>query len=137
MAETDTTPVSASIASTGKGIRYVGKEWVYANSGKIATVTTNTMTLLEFETGPEILKAQISMVTFGVTAEDFQYKINFNDQQINEVYYIDSYDSYTEDSRNFFYIIPPFTKVKITGQSIGGGAGTIGAMLTGRVYGAE
>ena len=126
-------PVSGNPAGIGTTLNYIGN-FCYGYSGQIATVSTDEMTLLEFETGSELLKVQMSMVTYGVTAEDFQFKIRFNDQQINEIYFIDSFDSYTEDSRNFFYVIPPFTKVKITGQSVGGGAGNLGAMLAGDIY---
>ena len=123
----------ANPAGAGTTLNYIGN-FCYGYSGQVATVGSNDMTLLEFETGREVLKVQMSMVTFGVTSEDFQYKINFNSQQINEVYFVDSFDSYTEDSRNFFYIIPPYTKVKITGKSVGSGAGTIGAMIAGEIH---
>ena len=46
MPETDTIPVSASVASTGKGIRYIGNH-AYAYSGIVA-VDTNLTTLLDF-----------------------------------------------------------------------------------------
>ncbi len=123
----------ANPAGIGTSLNYI-RNFCYAYSGQVSTVSSNDMTLLEFETGSELLRIQLSMVTFGVTSEDFKYKINFNSQQINEVYFVDTFDSYTEDSRNFFYIIPPFTKVKITGNSVGGGAGTIGAMLAGEIH---
>ena len=49
MPETDTIPVSASVASTGPGIRYIG-DHAYAYSGVI-TVNNTTTTLLDFTTG--------------------------------------------------------------------------------------
>ena len=51
MPETDTIPVSASIASTGKGIRYIG-DHAYAYSGAVALDnTTDENTYLEFTSG--------------------------------------------------------------------------------------
>jgi hypothetical protein len=124
---------AANPAGIGTTLNYIGK-FCYAYSGQIATTSSDDMTLLQFETGSELLRVQLSMVTYGVTSEDFRYKISFNSQQINEVYFVDTFDSYTEDSRNFFYIIPPYTKVLITGNSVGGGSGNIGAMLAGEIH---
>ena len=55
MPETDTIPVSASIASTGKGIRYIGSH-AYAYSGSVG-VDNNETTLLEFTTGAGYITA--------------------------------------------------------------------------------
>ena len=48
MPDTDTIPVSASVASTGPGIRYIG-DHAYANNNASATDTETT--ILEFTTG--------------------------------------------------------------------------------------
>ena len=49
MPETDTIPVSAGIASTGKGIRYIG-DHCYAYSGTFQAATS-AATMLSFTTG--------------------------------------------------------------------------------------
>ena len=48
MTDTDTIPVSASVASTGKGIRYIG-DYAYAYSGVLDL--TSPKTALDFTSG--------------------------------------------------------------------------------------
>ena len=62
MPETDTIPVSASVASTGKGIRYVGTH-AYAYSGSVG-VDNNETTLLEFTTGTGYIKCIFLTILF-------------------------------------------------------------------------
>ena len=105
----------------------------YGNSGFSATNSTTPLILLEFATESYYLIAQIIAVTSGVSNEDFKYKIKFNDIDVNEIYYIDTYKSYNMGQTEFRYIIPPHTRVKITGESVGGTSGSIGVMLTAKV----
>ena len=53
MPETDTIPVSASIASTGTGIRYIG-DYAYAYSGIVQASGSDT-TALDFTTGSGVI----------------------------------------------------------------------------------
>ena len=57
MPETDTIPVSASVASTGTGIRYIG-DYAYAYSGVISVVDGNETELLGFTTGSGVIVAE-------------------------------------------------------------------------------
>ena len=57
MPETDTIPVSASVASTGLGIRYISN-WAYAYSGRF-TVSTSDQTQLLFTTGSGVISGII------------------------------------------------------------------------------
>ena len=58
MPETDTIPVSASVASTGLGIRYIG-DWAYANSGWLSVATGADTVLLDFTSGAGMIKADL------------------------------------------------------------------------------
>ena len=58
MPEPDTIPVSASIASTGPGIRYIG-DYAYANSGWLAVATGADTVLLDFTSGAGMIKADL------------------------------------------------------------------------------
>jgi len=107
---------------------------VFAASGSISI--TSEKTLLEFETQSYYLKIQIAAVAFGVSNEDFKYRIKYNNTQIQEIYYIDTYKNYDDDARDFYYIIPPFTTLTITGESVGGTSGDLGAIVSGTVHGA-
>ena len=53
MPDTDTIPVSASIASTGLGIRYIG-DHCYAYSGEV-NVANVELSLLDFTTGSGLI----------------------------------------------------------------------------------
>ena len=64
MPETDTIPVSASIASTGKGIRYIGN-WAYALSGKVACDNTGA-TIIESITGSGFIIANLKFLIWGM-----------------------------------------------------------------------
>ena len=58
MPETDTIPVSASVASTGKGIRYIG-DYAYAYSGKIV-INNETVDFLDFTSGAGYIVAKLT-----------------------------------------------------------------------------
>ena len=64
MPETDTIPVSASIASTGKGIRYIG-DYAYALSGKVACNNTGA-TIIESITGSGFIIANFEILILGM-----------------------------------------------------------------------
>ena len=80
MPETDTIPVSASVASTGKGIRYIGN-WAYALSGPVNVDNTET-DLLNFTTGSGVIHATIQFNYIIISGDDFQYKVYFNDEEV-------------------------------------------------------
>jgi len=61
MAETDANPASATVATTGKGILYVGGGYWGAWSGAVIS-NAGTSTIFEFN-NPEPIKAKISWAT--------------------------------------------------------------------------
>ena len=139
MPETDTIPVSASVASTGNGIRYISG-WVYALSG-VRTVDNNETVLLEFTTGSGIISADFGFwyataVDGGNIGDDYLFRILFNNlliltQNLNaskEIYH----PTYPK------LVIPPQTLVTVSAQnSTDSTANDISATVTGRVYGEE
>ena len=55
-------PPEASVASTGKGIRYVGN-WAYAHSGSVTNVDTGAAaqtTILDFTSGSGFIVAKLA-----------------------------------------------------------------------------
>ena len=58
MPETDTIPVSASVASTGTGIRYIG-DHCYAFSGAVSA-SGSEQTLFDFTTGTGYIVATLT-----------------------------------------------------------------------------
>jgi len=126
-------PVSASVVSTGLGIRYVG-DYCYAYSGE-HDVSNSEITLLEDTTGSGLIRGHAQFGYGEPTGEDFRYLIYFNDLIV-----LNQVASGTTDTPigPMFYalIIPPFTKVKLTAENLSSSnAREHTALLTGRVYG--
>jgi len=134
MPKTDVQP-SASVAGTGKGLRYIGN-WVYAYSGQVSVDNTEN-NLLDFTTGSGLIFAKVQFNMVDNDADAYRYIIYFNDQKIqawvnkgavNDVHP----DSYIQ------LVIPPFTRVKCTADNIDNTSERLQIVsLTGRVYGAE
>jgi len=130
MPETDTIPVSASVASTGKGIRYIGQH-CYAYSGDIAGAGSE-ITYLDFTTGSGYILATLqygSSIDTGADQEAFLY---FNNVLIYHYLHNESRDQFNLGKIAQEMLIPPRTHVKFSINT----AATWSAQLVGRVYGA-
>ena len=140
MPQTDTTPVSASIASTGKGIRYIGR-YCYAYSGEVL-VNEDTQPLLNFQSGSGFIIASFS---YGVDqnaalsgSKLIGFTIQFNGIKVFQVVgqSTSNYPMLDFDS-NYKILIPPLTTVLIESETTNSANIPTYGMLTGRVYGAE
>jgi len=133
MAEAEGIPPTASTASVGLDIRYIG-QFCYAYSGE-HDVALSEVSLIDTISGAGIIRGSAQFAYGEPTGEDFRYRIYFNDIIImNQVV------SGTTDTPigPMFYklIIPPFTKVKMTAENLSSSnAREQTALLTGRVYG--
>ena len=135
MPHTDVIPTSASIASTGKGIRYLGK-YCYAYSGAISVANTE-VELLGFTAGSGVIVAQVQFCYPNTSTEDYQYTIKFNDEIIFSYLVNDRYGQ-SEPDNYINIVIPPLTQVSMTAaNTTDTDARTQAVILTGRVYGAE
>ena len=108
MPETDTIPVSASIASTGKGIRYIG-DHVYALSGAVTDSGSGSAatTLLNFISGTGYIRGVLDFSNTNSGGQD-----NFFQLLFNEVIVIDMKEgSATLLPFKFDILIPPRTQV--------------------------
>ena len=142
MPHTDTTPVSASIASPGLGIRYVGN-YAYAYSGTFSA-STSSQTCLEFTTGSGIIVGQFFM-SGGVN----YVAANLGDGQVTgyrltlngEIVSIVKIASITEAMPTIAkekVLLPPFTLVQLEILSSANSASQLSTCsFSGRVYGAE
>ena len=135
MPQTDTIPVSASIASTGLGIRYISN-YAYGYSGTVTiSHTTGEVALLEFTSGSGFIKAEVRIVSGADNDSDYSSRVYLNDILIansrSDLRY-----TYQGFDRPLFFIIPPQTKVKITQERLTG-SGDVDwfGVLLGRVYG--
>ena len=139
MTDTDTIPVSASIASTGKGIRYIG-DYAYAYSGEVTTSGTDVTNTLDFTSGNGLIKAKISFGIAGytVSSDDFRIAVTMNGETIFQVTFNNVEPARLVDASllNLKIIIPPRTAFTTTGQrAFGSGTATFTTLFTGRVYG--
>ena len=137
MPHTDTIPVSASIASTGLGIRYIG-DYAYGYSGPVPT-DNNATSLLEFTMGSGIFVGFYCpmYMTGGLQSRDYVFLVKLNGETIVERIFTQNYGDENRLLENEI-IIPPFTQVLLTAQNLADTeAHNMGAKLTGRVYGAE
>ena len=76
MTEADVIQPSASVASTGLGIRYIG-DYAYAYSG-IQSIDNNETTQLEFRTGGGVI---VATILFNNLSDDkkFTHRVYMND----------------------------------------------------------
>jgi len=136
MAHTDVIPTSASVTSTGPGIRYIGN-WVYGYSGTVA-VSGSIGSLLDFTTGAGLIVGSVEL--HGSYAQIGQNQLRFR-VQLNGETVIDTYWDATLDATFIDYptalIIPPFTRCEVDMAQASGSDKDMQITLTGRVYGAE
>ena len=137
MPHTDTTPVSASIASTGQSIRYVG-DYAYAYSGPRA-VNNSTVGVLEFQTGSGILLMQTQFYCEVELGDDYQLTMRLNDDEVFTFQVSTTgLNIGTNGQGPFYHIIPPFTKVSLEAKNVTDTSShNWSATVIGRVYGAD
>jgi hypothetical protein len=134
MPHTDVIPTSASTASTGKGIRYIGN-WAYAHSGNVtdAGSASAATTLLDFTSGAGLIVAKFNWVTNANSNIDMYLDMLFNNQSVYKGTG-DQDPSFIAD-RAFTMVIPPLTNVVF---NMGFNATkNMCIVMAGRVYGAE
>jgi len=140
MPHPDAIPVSASIASVGKGIRYVGN-YAYALSGKYPAEDTLPHIVLEFTTGSGVIVAELQFNGFvDDDAPDSRTAGNciiyFNDITVALITTGDSSRD-SPHSQTTKLIIPPLTLVRVEVDSAGTEADQYATItIFGRVYGA-
>ena len=121
MPETDTIPVSASIASTGFGLRWVGKH-CYAYSGTF-NVDTTAFTMLEWDSGALAIKGTfygygpIKFDSTDLNTGHFGgFQISFNGQVV-AIMKSDTSQHDMGQVMQFTAVIPPLTTVLVEGLS--------------------
>ena len=133
MTEADVIQPSASIASPGLGIRYIGN-WAYAYSGGVSVNNVET-DLLNFTSGSGFIVAIWRADYFENAGDDARWILYFNEVKVSSITANRNYEAGRESPVNI--IIPPYTIVKITAQNITDTSVLeLMTSLTGRVYGA-
>ena len=135
---TEAVPASATVASTGKGIRYIGSH-CFGYSG-ILNVGDSAVELLSFQSGAGYIVGKVQFYYPEAYTEDYKYSILLNGDVVFA--YIAAANSGSDDSSepdNFINIvIPPQTQVSITAvNNTDTDVRTQGVAFTGEVYGVE
>ena len=140
MTEADVIQPSASIASTGKGIRYI-QEYAYCFSGTFQA-STSAATMLSFTSGSGVILGEFTFngqiyYIDGTAGGHSVFKISFN----GVIIHLTKCDTAGNDSPVQTFqrvIIPPNTSVLVECISSENNANELlTATFTGRVYGAE
>ena len=141
MTEADVIQPSASIASTGKGIRYIGQHcYGYSGTVVIGAVQSQFYPMLEFTGGSGYIigKLQIgSNVAGGSSGDNFELKL-----ELNGIAVMIAEAQQVPQTEPMGYVpwdilIPPFTKTTFSMANVANADATDWFMiLTGRVYGA-
>ena len=131
MAEAEGIPPTASVASVGPRINYVGN-FAYAYSGNITLPDATLVEALNFTSGAGVIRSkfQYSVDVDALSTEYLRLFITFNDESI--VYNFESRGAGAISDMPMYLIIPPFTLVKVKLQ--GGSDAIATAWMTGRVY---
>ena len=108
--------------TTGKGLQFTDdNKYASLYSGEIntdGTTTTNNI-LADFTTQSNYLVAQIAFQTYNNHSDNMDFRINFNGVNIERIYYLASTNTYNYSRTNFYWLIPPFTHVTLTGRNDG------------------
>lgn len=136
MEEAEGIPPSASVASVGFGLRYIGN-WAYAYSGYVGFTNAAAVPLLDFTSGSGFIVAQwqYSVMDDGeqINEDDTRVIIKFNG--IKVFVNVDSGSPNRVATAWPELIIPPYTAVETTMQNITDASGLAGYFyISGRVY---
>ena len=132
MTEAEGIPPTASVASVGPGINYVGDR-VFAFSGSVDVPNVET-SLLDFTSGAGIIVGFFnSLIGFtGNVNDDFLWKVYMNDIAVIALNATSAKDL---DLNRIDILIPPFTHVKVTAVNASSSTPRpVGGNITGRVY---
>lgn len=135
MPEPDANPASASVASTGLGIRYIGNHF-YAMSGSILNSTTGgpNNTALKFTSDSLYALAELSWISnSGDVGQDEYIRIKMNGETVWDGKF--NFAEVATNEQPLKFLIPPLTEVEVL-WGMQSDANYVTVILTGRVYGA-
>jgi len=131
MAEAEGIPPTASIASVGKGVRYIGNH-LYAYSGSVTVGSGGAVDAIDFTSGGGYALINFFPAYNGNFSEDFLFTFKLNDLEIFSVLLND------QENQPFLgvdILVPPFTLVNVEITPSGHTTNrSLAAVITGRVY---
>ena len=127
-------PPDASTASTGLGLRYIGKDHCYAYSGQIASSAADFVPLLSFTSGSGLIDVRWEYDYSSNSGDNAVYSLQFNDITVAAIF-VNGGTVSPSDERRHRIIIPPFTKVLFQAKNQSNNETIFFcARMTGRVY---
>lgn len=133
MEEAEGIPPTASTASAGLGIRYVG-DWAYATSGVVA-IAGSEVSALEGTTGTGIIVGDIQFFSDQTAGDNFNFRIYYNDVAVVQTILSATHDTPPYGYYPISVVIPPFTDIKVALSNTSQGvARNWTILLGGRVY---
>jgi len=133
MAEASVTP-EASVASTGKSIRYIGRHIYGYNHAEITQSETD---IFSFVSGRGYIMGALQINYAADQSENALYQIYLNNIVVQS-WVVPGGTQSPAPEQPLLLLIPPLTIVLVTGILLSGvSARTHYGSLTGRVYGAE
>ena len=138
MAEAEGIPPTASVASVGLGINYIGQH-CYGFSGEIGC-STSSITAFDFVSGSGYILFKATFtgpLLYGDpnVGSEANWQISLNDIVIANAH-TDTAEGDIIQQPQLTFLVPPFTKVKIEVDCKDIAAAYVScAVLTGRVYG--
>ena len=128
-------PVSGSNPTgIGSYLNTIGNH-VYANSGAVTITSGSYTTGLDFTnpTGNQYVIADLFVNSADDTSSDIFFKVELDGQEImNQI--IKEAGNLGESAMPFVFLIPPYSKVTISGQRGGGSDFDIYFNIVGRIY---
>ena len=127
-------PVGGSFTGAAQALEIIG-DHCYAYSGEVS-VTDSDTTFFEYTSGSYYALLNVQIINFSNSSNDTQYKVNLNDNLVGSWVAPYRSDVHIEEPPNpFTFIVPPYTKVKVTGVDVQGAGGLAHtASITGRIY---
>jgi hypothetical protein len=136
MPHTDVIPTSASIASTGLGIRYIGHHsYAYSGSVSVLGASSASTTLLNFTTGSGYIKAEIQGFSTERGSAQLYLAVKLNNVLVVNTEFDDAGSASSILDFPIKLIIPPFTKTEVLVGLESGVTKKWSILFTGRVYG--
>jgi len=134
MAEAEGIPPTASVASVGPGIRYLG-EPVYAYSGQVNGGASADATILDFTTGSGYIVGvfQFTYASDTYQETDARYTIKMNGEIVLRYWDTQEIRAGGDPHQPLPMVIPPFTRVETLAFMVGGAQLQCNT-FTGRVY---
>jgi len=137
MAKAEGIPPTASVASVGPGIRFIGN-YVYAYSGVINASSSSAADtgMLDFTSGIGLIMGTIAFQTTEVASNAIYLEVLFNGSTIIDGAWDNSGSGQATANTPIDIVIPPETRVEVKWGITGGTGADATVQIIGRVYGA-